>query len=105
VKLELGKNMLRKNHYNTYKKFGGQRRPVSTMRSLLIREMLHRRNNEVDPFCRCPIISEINPATKGFVGPFKKNTKQVKLSLLDVFAGGGSIPFESARLGFKTFSI
>jgi adenine-specific DNA methylase len=92
---------VRKDHYNTVKVWWA-RRPVSTMRSLLIREMLHR-NNEVDHFVDAQLFSEINPPQSNFKS-FQEQYKTNQLSVLDVFAGGGSIPFESARLGFKTFS-
>lgn len=92
---------VRKDHYNTVKVWWA-RRPISTMRSLLIREMLHR-NNEVDHFVDAQLFSELNPPQRAFK-EFKEKYKTSQLSVLDVFAGGGSIPFESARLGFRTYS-
>lgn len=92
---------VRKDHYNTIKVWWA-RRPISTMRSLLVREMLHR-NNEVDHFVDVQLFSELNPPQKCFK-EFKEKYNTSQLSVLDVFAGGGSIPFESARLGFRTYS-
>ena len=92
---------LRKDHYNTIKVWWA-RRPITAMRSLLIREILYRNKNTdllVDP----RLFSELNPPKSCF-DAFRETYKTTKISVLDVFAGGGSIPFESARLGFKTHS-
>jgi putative DNA methylase len=91
----------RKEHYNTIKVWWA-RRPITTMRSLLIREILHRQN-ENDHLVNAQLFSELNPKKQTF-DEFQDKYDTSKLNVLDVFAGGGSIPFESARLGFKTFS-
>ncbi len=92
---------VRKDHYNTIKVWWA-RRPISTMRSLLIREILFR-NSENDNLVDTQLFSELNPSQRTF-NEFKKKYNTGDLSVLDAFSGGGSIPFESARLGFKTFS-
>lgn len=92
---------VRKDHYNTLKVWWA-RRPITAMRSLLIREVLHRKGGK-DNLVDVQLFSEINPS-KGNFKSFQKEYKTNEFSVLDVFAGGGSIPFESARLGFKTFS-
>jgi putative DNA methylase len=91
---------LRKNHYNSLKVWWA-RRPTTAMRSLLILEMLKRKNKlpEVD----ANLISDTNPKLKVFK-KFSEDYKTSDFKVLDVFSGGGSIPFESSRLGFETFS-
>lgn len=91
---------LRKNHYNSLKVWWA-RRPVTAMRSLLIMEMLKRENKFYE--VEYDLISKTNPNSKYFKN-FSEEFNTSELSVLDVFAGGGSIPFESSRLGFKTFS-
>ncbi|WP_298903550.1 DUF1156 domain-containing protein [uncultured Psychroserpens sp.] len=91
---------LRKNHYNSLKVWWA-RRPTTAMRSLLILEMFKRKNK--DPQVDLSLISDTNPAPKYFK-KFSEDFKTSDLKVLDVFAGGGSIPFESSRLGFQTFS-
>lgn len=92
---------IRKGHYNTIKVWWA-RRPITAMRSLLIREILKRQDNHTF-LVDAPLFSELNPSQHNY-NLFKKKYDTSKVSVLDVFAGGGSIPFESARLGFKTFS-
>lgn len=91
---------IRKNHYNGIKVWWA-RRPITTMRSLLIKEVLERNNvvHNVDT----ELFSEINPSNIKF-GNFANRFHAGIYSVLDLFAGGGAIPFESARLGFKTYS-
>lgn len=92
---------VRKDHYNTLKVWWA-RRPITAMRSLLIREVLHRKGDK-NKMVNAQLFSEINPSKSNFKS-FEQEYKTNEVSVLDVFAGGGSIPFESARLGFKTFS-
>lgn len=92
---------VRKDHYNTIKVWWA-RRPVAAMRSLLIREVLHR-NKESGQLADEQLFSAVNPPAEAF-DLFSDKYKTKELSVLDVFAGGGSIPFESARLKFRTFS-
>jgi len=92
---------IRKEHYNTIKVWWA-RRPITTMRSLLIREILHRQNDN-EHLVDAQLFSELNPRQQTF-DEFRDKYDTSKLNVLDVFAGGGSIPFESARLGFKSFS-
>ena len=92
---------IRKDHYNTIKVWWA-RRPISAMRSMLIREILHR-NNDKEHFVDAQLFTELNPPKSSF-DAFRDKYKTSQISVLDVFAGGGSIPFESARLGFKTYS-
>lgn len=91
---------IRKNHYNGIKVWWA-RRPITTMRSLLIREVLEINNlpHNVD----AELFSEINPSNIKFDN-FANQFHTDIYSVLDLFAGGGAIPFESARLGFKTYS-
>ncbi|MFS4492912.1 DNA methyltransferase [Maribacter sp. 2308TA10-17] len=91
---------LRKNHYNSLKVWWA-RRPTTAMRSLLILEMF-KRNNEI-PEVDGKLISDTNPPPSIFK-EFSERFKTSEFKVLDVFAGGGSIPFESSRLGFQTFS-
>src|ERR1700743_1428170 len=92
---------VRKDHYNTIKVWWA-RRPVAAMRSLLIKEIL-RRNKESGQLADERLFSAVNPPAAAF-DSFSDQYKTKELSVLDVFAGGGSIPFESARLKFRTFS-
>ena len=71
------------------------------MRSLLILEMFKRENRE--PKVDANLISDTNPSQAIFK-KFADRFKTADIKVLDVFAGGGSIPFESSRLGFETFS-
>jgi putative DNA methylase len=91
---------LRKNHYNSLKVWWA-RRPTTAMRSLLILEMLKRKNQL--PEVEVNLIFNTNPTPKVFK-KFSEDHKTSDFKVLDVFAGGGSIPFESSRLGFETFS-
>lgn len=90
---------VRKEHFNTIKVWWA-RRPITAMRNLLIKEIL-RRNNQKE--VESNLIYEINP-NKIYFKEFAKQYNTNNISVLDVFSGGGSIPFESSRLGFKTFS-
>jgi len=92
---------LRANHYNTIKVWWA-RRPITAARSLLIKEIL-KRNGTENELVDIELFAQINPSKKIFKD-FKTKFKTDKLSVLDVFAGGASIPFESARLGCKTYS-
>lgn len=90
---------IRDEHYNTLKVWWA-RRPVIAMRALLINEMLHGSSaTSVDK----ALYTELNPSKKSF-NDFAEQFKTSDKSVLDVFAGGGSIPFESSRLGFKTYA-
>lgn len=91
---------IRKEHFNSIKVWWA-RRPITAMRNLLIQEILKRRGveNEVD----YELISELNPSLLSF-GKFSKEYNTKNISVLDVFSGGGSIPFESSRLGCQTYS-
>src|SRR4051794_9465759 len=91
---------IRKGHYNTLKVWWA-RRPITTMRALLIREMLYRYGSS-SLLVDAALFTELNPSKIVFES-FKEKFKTAQLNVLDVFAGGGSIPFESARLGFNTF--
>lgn len=92
---------IRANHYNTLKVWWA-RRPIITSRSLLIKEILERNDLENKTLKR-DLFSSVNPSVKSFK-EFQKEFKTNKQSVLDVFSGGGAIPFESARLGFKTYA-
>jgi len=92
---------LRLDHYNTLKTWWA-RRPTTTVRSLLIKEILKRTDKE-NELLDIELFSEINPP-KNIFNSFKEKFKTNELTVLDVFSGGGSIPFESARLGFQTCS-
>lgn len=92
---------IRKDHYNTLKVWWA-RRPITTMRSLLIKEIL-KRNNESEALIDTHLFLDVNPSPNSFKG-FQEKYSTENISVLDVFAGGGSIPFESARLGFKTYA-
>jgi len=92
---------IRKDHYNTIKVWWA-RRPITAMRSLLIKEMMLR-NKDGDQCADVRLFSEVNPPNALFVD-FARRYSANALSVLDVFSGGGSIPLESARLGFKTYS-
>jgi putative DNA methylase len=91
---------IRANHYNTLKVWWA-RRPITTCRSLLIQEVL-KRNGVENKLIDIELFSEVNPSKKIF-DKFKNEFKTNELSVLDVFSGGGAIPFESARLGFETY--
>jgi putative DNA methylase len=90
---------VRKEHFNTIKVWWA-RRPITSMRNLLIKEVL-RRNNQDN--VEENLVYELNP-DKIYFKNFSKDYNTNNLSVLDVFSGGGSIPFESSRLGFKTYS-
>ena len=91
---------VRVNHYNTIKVWWA-RRPITSMRSLLVKEMLLRTKEE--NLIDSKLVTELNPSLKTF-SDFKNRFNSNDLKVLDVFAGGGSIPFESGRLGFQTYS-
>lgn len=92
---------IRKLHYNTLKVWWA-RRPIMAMRAVIINEILKQNpecQNSIDP----SLIYELNPPKyifKKFAEAF--NTKNI--AVLDVFSGGGSIPFEASRLGCTTYS-
>ncbi|SHG26396.1 DNA methyltransferase [Flagellimonas flava] len=96
---------LRDEHYNSMKVWWA-RRPIRAMRALLINESIQLRNSELDnqeiDFLN-RLAAELNPSKKD-LKRFSSIFNTSEINILDVFAGGGSIPFESARLGFKTFS-
>ncbi|MGO4912551.1 DNA methyltransferase [Leeuwenhoekiella sp. W20_SRS_FM14] len=91
---------IRKQHYNSLKVWWA-RRPTTAMRNLLIQEVY--KINNIEPLVDEGLISEINPSKK-ILESFSKKFDTKNIKVLDVFAGGGSIPFESSRLGFETFS-
>jgi len=89
---------IRKEHYNSIKVWWA-RRPIMAMRSLILNEL--RRTNQVNDFDD-DLIYRLNPKNEIFQNfSVKNNTRKIKL--LDVFSGGGAIPFESARLGLDTY--
>lgn len=91
---------IRRQHYNTIKVWWA-RRPVMAMRAIIMNEIL--RQNSKQSNLSDSLVYELNPpkrALKNFANLYE--TKKIKL--LDVFSGGGSIPFESARLGLDTYS-
>ncbi|MCU0446449.1 MAG: DUF1156 domain-containing protein [Microscillaceae bacterium] len=92
---------IRKDHFNTLKVWWA-RRPITTMRSLLIKEIL-KRNPDFDINIDYQLFAETNPPSSTY-NSFKETFKTYEMKVLDIFAGGGSIPFESARLGFKTYA-
>jgi|GEM_PF-2128164 len=92
---------IRANHYNTLKVWWA-RRPIITSRSLLIKEILERNNLE-NHSLKIDLFSNVNPSKTTFKD-FRNEFNTNELSVLDVFSGGGAIPFESARLGFKTYA-
>jgi len=92
---------IRKNHYNTIKTWWA-RRPITTSRALLINEILIR-NNATNDLVDLVLLEDINPSNS-VVSNFKTKYNTHDISVLDVFSGGGSIPFESQRLGFDTYS-
>ena len=89
----------RKEHFNSLKVWWA-RRPITAMRNLLIKEVL-RRNNQSE--VESELIRSINPEKIIFKN-FSMEYNTSNMNVLDVFSGGGSIPFESSRLGFNTFS-
>ena len=92
---------IRKNHYNTLKVWWA-RRPLTTVRSLLIKELLGK-NGHSQELVDISLFSEINPHSHS-INLFKKKYNTERITLLDVFSGGGAIPFEAARLGLNTYS-
>ncbi|MBA7495579.1 hypothetical protein ES702_06166 [subsurface metagenome] len=91
---------IRKNHYNSIKVWWA-RRPITAMRALLMLEMYSRKKEIAE--VEYDLISEINPTEK-LLEKFSSKFKTRNIKVLDVFAGGGAIPFESSRLGFHTLS-
>ena len=91
---------LRNSHFNTIKVWWA-RRPITAMRALIVNE-IHIRNKSVN-LVDLNLIAAINPKRNTF-NKFRKENKSDEFTLLDVFSGGGSIPFESSRLGLNTFS-
>lgn len=92
---------LRRGHYNSLKTWWA-RRPITTMRSLLIKEMQFRNGHQDKPV-EVSLFSDLNPS-KSVLDDFSKQNQTHNYKVLDLFAGGGSIPMESARLGFETYS-
>ncbi len=90
---------IRKEHFNSIKVWWA-RRPVTAMRNLLIQEILKREGGEEVEY---ELISNLNPPIS-LLKKFSKSHKTKDINVLDVFSGGGSIPFESSRLGCRTFS-
>lgn len=99
-KIGVEEKYIRKDHYNTIKVWWA-RRPLLAMRALIINDLLQKNDTprEIQP----DIIYHLNP-DKEILIDFKNQFNCDNYSVLDVFAGGGSIPFEAARLGCKTFS-
>lgn len=93
---------LRDGHYNSLKVWWA-RRPIIAMRSLLINEITKRStrkgNSSIDP----SLYTELNPSKSSFA-KFSKKYSTGDITVMDVFAGGGSIPFESTRLGCNTIA-
>lgn len=99
-KVAVKEKYLRKNHFNSLNVWWA-RRPITAMRSLLINEIISRNGNKY--LLPNELISHINPDKNEFKR-FKETYDTNKLNLLDTFSGGGSIPFEGARLGLNTYS-
>lgn len=97
--LGMKEKYIRKGHYNSIKVWWA-RRPIIAMRALILNEL--NRKKEVR---RIPdeLVRELNPADS-FFQKFAEDYGTHELKLLDVFSGGGAIPFESARLGLKTYA-
>lgn len=90
---------IRKEHYNSIKVWWA-RRPITAMRNLLINEIIHLNSQE---YVDSNLVTELNP-NKNKLKDFATNFNTGNINVLDVFSGGGSIPFESSRLGCNTFS-
>lgn len=92
---------LRRGHYNTLKTWWA-RRPITAMRAILIREMVRSKGF---PEFSVPavLLTELNPPRE-LLEKFSNRFGTHELKVLDVFAGGGSIPFEASRLGFQSIS-
>lgn len=91
---------IRKEHFNSIKVWWA-RRPITAMRNLLIQETLKR--NAKDVKVSSALVSEINPP-QSLYKEFSNKFKTKSITVLDVFSGGGSIPFEGSRLGFQVYS-
>jgi putative DNA methylase len=92
---------IRSEHYNSLKVWWA-RRPITAVRSILINEIISKHTDfDIDEYNE--LVYDLNPSQTIF-NKFSKTYKTNKISVLDVFAGGGSIPLESSRLGCKTFS-
>ena len=100
-KIGVEEKYVRKEHYNSLKVWWA-RRPLRAMRAIIINEILRFRNLEDNEISK-ELINEINPSRE-LLEDFSTQYNTKELTLLDVFGGGGSIPFESARLGLRTFS-
>jgi putative DNA methylase len=100
-KIGVEEKYIRDEHYNSIKVWWA-RRPIRAMRAIIINEVLQIRSSETKPLPE-ELIHSLNPTSKIFE-QFSEVYKTNELTLLDVFGGGGSIPFESARLGLKTYS-
>ena len=95
--LGVSEKYIRRKHYNSIKVWWA-RRPIRAMRALLIKEII--KSEEIPD----NLIEEINP-TNNELPDFQRKHNTAKLKVLDCFSGGGSIPFESARLGCETWSV
>lgn len=91
---------IRKEHFNSIKVWWA-RRPITAMRNLLIQEILRKQNKE--SIVDYNLMSELNPSSI-LLKKFSEENDTANISVLDVFSGGGSIPFESSRLGCQTYS-
>lgn len=96
--LGIKEKYIRKKHYNTLKVWWA-RRPLVAMRALLINEVLRKSDKNIDK----TLLYELNPS-KYLLKNFSEEFTTKNLKVLDIFAGGASIPFESARLGFQTYA-
>jgi adenine-specific DNA methylase len=99
---EIGINerFIRSGHYNSIKVWWA-RRPIISMRSILLNELNERNDFKYD--IDSSMFTDINPSINNF-NKVKEDFNTNNLTTLDLFSGGGSIPFESSRLGFKTYS-
>jgi len=99
-KIGVQEKFVRKEHYNSLKVWWA-RRPIQSVRALIINEILNLNKDNIE-FNR-ELFYDLNPSQDIFNNFIEKYSTN-NYSLLDVFSGGGSIPFESARLGLKTYS-
>lgn len=102
---------LRRGHPNAIKTWWA-RRPIIPMRGLIYASCLKLSRNSDSIGDHLHIIkklcSNLHPSKdtlKQAIQAIEKSTGRKKLTLLDFFSGGGSIPLEGARLGLETHSL
>ncbi|MEL6671683.1 MAG: DUF1156 domain-containing protein [Bacteroidota bacterium] len=92
---------LRKRHIHGLKVWWA-RRPLRAMRALLIAEIqaVNGLQKSVSP----SLLEALNPDTESYQS-FADSYDTGKISVLDPFSGGGSIPWEAAQLGCETTAL